>query len=70
MPSIPHTSRRRPGLPIHVYLVALITWKSLQRLKSDLLEMIAMSYVIQFAKTQHNGAFWKFIFLYRVSSIY
>ena len=43
MPSFPQASHKWLGLPIHVYLVALITRKSLQQLKSDLLKMIAMS---------------------------
>ena len=43
MPSFPQALRKQPGLPIHVCLVALITQKSLQRLKSDLLKMTAMS---------------------------
>ena len=43
MPSFPQASCKWPGSPIHMYFVALITRKSLQQLKSDLLEMIAMS---------------------------
>ena len=57
MPSFQQASCKQPGLPIHVYLVALITRKSLQQLKSDLLEMIVMSSSISELFLQANTGY-------------